>query len=161
PSKRVTLPPVPPKSSSYRSSRSWSGKDSLLMRAFVGLSRPALKPLAAYALCAALSLTAVGIRLQLWRADFRVPLTYSGDSMVNLTWVKSAVEPGWWTTTPHLGAPSQFDMRDFPANATLHFLALRGLAVFSSDPAVLANVYYVATFPLVALAGLAALRGLG
>jgi phosphoglycerol transferase len=117
--------------------------------------------LAAYALCGAISLAAVGIRLQLWKADLRVPFAYQGDGMVTLTWAKSIVETGWWMTNSHLGAPYQLDMRDFPANATLHFLVLRGLRVFISDPAVLVNVYYVATFPLIALAGLAALRGLG
>jgi phosphoglycerol transferase len=106
-------------------------------------------------------LLAVGERFQLWKADLRVPFAYGGDGMITLTWAKSIVETGWWMTNPHLGAPYQSEIHDFPANATFQFLVLRGLRWFITDYAVLVNVYFLATFPLVALTGLAALRGLG
>src|SRR5262249_50062665 len=85
---------------------------------------------------------------------------YGHDSFFTLVWTKSIVDTGWWITNGYLGAPYELDMRDFPANPTFHFLVLRFLSLFSSHPALLVNLYFVLTFPLTAVAGMAALRSM-
>lgn len=42
--------------------------------------------------------------MQLWRADFKVPFTYSGDSLLDGIATKGAIEHGWWFHNDSVGA---------------------------------------------------------
>jgi hypothetical protein len=101
--------------------------------------------------------------LELWRADLRVPLAYGGDANLLHTFVKGIVEHGWYLENPSLGAPGEVDFHDYPVlmGNNLDVLLIRVLALGSSDSALVMNVFFLLTFPLVALTAYIALRVLG
>ena len=98
--------------------------------------------------------------LKLWDADFRVPLRYNGDALLNQSIVKSVLDYGWYGTNPKLGAPFGQELYDYPvANGNnLHALLIAGLGLFSSDSGLVTNVFFLLSFPLVALTALLVLR---
>jgi phosphoglycerol transferase len=96
--------------------------------------------------------------LRLWRADWHVPLAYSGDSLFTQLWIKGIIEHGWYLHNDNLGTPYGCDLHDFPMADSLNFLILKGLAWMRRDTAFVYNAYYLLTFPLVTLASLAVLR---
>src|SRR5262245_41385069 len=99
--------------------------------------------------------------LRLNQADLSVPFQYEHDSFTNIMMIKTMVDCGWWMTNDHLGAPFRFEFHDYPMNPNVHFLILKGLSLFTSDPAKLLNLYFLLTFPLITLAAYAALRATG
>jgi phosphoglycerol transferase len=97
---------------------------------------------------------------RLWRRDLTVPFRYGDDSMYTLAWIQAMLDDGWWWTSPRLGAPFQMDTWDFPQFPHLHFGIMKVLALAGFHAGTLMNVYFLLSFPLVALAALAALRSL-
>jgi len=114
----------------------------------------------AYLATLVLALVFAFLLLRLWRADLSVPFAYEHDSFPILMWTKTMIDNGWWLTNQYLGAPTQLEMHDYPTNCNLHFAVLKGLSIWSSNPAVLVNVYFILSFPLVSLAALTALRSM-
>ena len=118
---------------------------------------------AAFAAAAA-ALAGVGatVFLRLWDADFRVPFSYAGDGTLNLTLIKTVMERGWFYENPRLGAPSGQELYDYPvlSGDGLHvvFFWLGGL--FTDDPAVVMNVFFLLTFPVTAVVAYLVLRRL-
>jgi phosphoglycerol transferase len=102
------------------------------------------------------------IFLRLWDADARVPFSYSGDGTLNLTLTKTVMERGWFYENPALGAPSGQELYDYPvlSGDGLHvaFFWLAGL--FTDDPALVMNVFFVLTFPVTAVVTYLVLRRL-
>ena len=102
------------------------------------------------------------IFLRLWDADLRVPFSYSGDGTLNLTLIKTVMERGWFYENPRLGAPSGQELYDYPvlSGDGLHvaFFWLAGL--FTDDPSVVMNVFFVLTFPVTAVVTYLVLRRL-
>jgi phosphoglycerol transferase len=121
-------------------------------------SRKGLMSLAATSL---LALAVAVLTLKLWDCKLGVPFAYDHDATLTLTWVKTLVDNGWWMTNAYLGAPGRMETHDFPANASLHFAILKGFALVAPDTATIVNVYFVLSFPAVALAALVALRSMG
>lgn len=116
---------------------------------------------ATYLFNAALTVAVAAAVFHLKDADLRVPLTSSNDYLAVQVWVKSVVDFGWWMKTPALGAPGQLEMYDFPAGSNFHLLLIKVLAWFSRDSGLLVNLFYLLTFPLVALAAQVCLRQAG
>ncbi len=100
--------------------------------------------------------------LKLWNADLRVPMEYKGDALLNQSIVKSILDYGWYGTNPRVGAPFGQELYDFPvANGNnLHALLIAGLGLFSSDSALVTNVFFLLSFPLVAMTAYLVLRSL-
>src|SRR3954453_18543121 len=116
-----------------------------------------------YAVTAALgSLVLAALTLELWRADFGVPWTYSHDAFQNLMLVKSTLQHGWYLHNSSLGFPFGQNMRDFPVveGDTTKLLLIKAIGIFSSNPAAVANVYFLLTFPLTGFVAWWALRRL-
>jgi phosphoglycerol transferase len=113
-----------------------------------------------YGLTLLLTGVAVFFLLRLGQTDWRIPFSYEHDSFLTLAWTKTLLDNGCWLTNPYLGAPGQLEMYDYPTNCDLHFLALKGLSLFTSDPAVSVNLYFLLSFYLVALTALTALRSM-
>jgi phosphoglycerol transferase len=110
----------------------------------------------------ALTLVALTLVLQLWRATPGVPFTSEADAAFNVMTVQTIIDTGWYERAPRLGAPFGASLHDFPLGGdNLQFLLIRGLAAFSSDAGTVVNAYFLVTFLLVALAGLLVLRWLG
>jgi phosphoglycerol transferase len=103
------------------------------------------------------------LTLELWKADFAAPWSYSQDGLFNLMIVKSAIEHGWYLHNSSLGYPFGQDLHDFPvvAGDTVHMLLIKAIGIFTSNPAVVANVFFLITFPLTAAIAWWALRRLG
>src|SRR5207244_868905 len=114
----------------------------------------------AYVATLVLALALAFLLFRLWRADLSVPFAYEHDSFPILMWTKTMIDNGWWLTNQYLGAPTQLEMYDYPTNCNLHFAVLKGLSILSSNPAVLVNLYFILSFPLVSLAALLALRSM-
>jgi phosphoglycerol transferase len=125
------------------------------------LSWKLLKTGVDYALALGLCFVILAITLKLWRADLHVPFSYHGDSLFTQLWIKGIVENGWYLHQERVGFPDGSDLYDFPMSDNFHFGVLKLLALFSSDTAVIFNVFYLLSFPFVLLTSLAVLRQLG
>lgn len=97
-----------------------------------------------------------------WTVPLRVPYTYTGDGLTQASVVKGIIETGWYAVNPRLGAPDGFHAYDFPLGGdNLHYLAVKVLTWFSHDPFLVTNLYFLASFVLVAVAAYLVLRRLG
>src|SRR5271170_1442221 len=108
-------------------------------------------------------LTAVWV-LRLWRGDLTLPLRYSpvDDTKFYLMLVKGIVDHGWYATNPSLGAPFGQQLVDYPQGAdSISLLLIRFLALFSSNPALIINLFFLGTFALCAFTADLVLRVLG
>lgn len=117
------------------------------------------------ALCLTAMLTTCALLvpvLRLWRADLRVPFLYRGDALLNQSIVKSILDFGWYGTNARLGAPFSQQLYDYPvANGNnLHAVLIAGLGLFSSDSALVMNLYFLLSFPLAAMTMYLVLRAL-
>ena len=100
--------------------------------------------------------------LRLWKADLKVPFSYTGDGLFSLLVIKGVLEHGWYLENPDVGVPFGLKFYDFPLEGyNFQFLVLKLLSVFSSDPALVLNLYFLLSFPLVALSAFVVLRWLG
>jgi phosphoglycerol transferase len=100
---------------------------------------------------------------RMWRADLAFPLRPGGDTTPILAAIKAVTAGGSFLDIPQLGAPHGLSWADYPlwGGSGLSLLAIKALGVFTSNPAVIVNLYYVAGFPLVALVAFLVLRRLG
>jgi phosphoglycerol transferase len=107
---------------------------------------------------AAVSTAAAVVLLRLWTADLRVPFDYGGDALSFSLVVKSVVDNGWYLTNSHVGAPFGLEMHDFPFADSLHLVLIKVMACFTSDWALLFNVYFLLGFPLITMSAMAVFR---
>ncbi len=114
-----------------------------------------------YALAALLAFGAAAWALQLWQADLFVPFDYEGDGLLNIMIVKTIIEKGWYLQTDALGAPAGMMLYDYPAGDNLVCAMIKGMSLFTSDPVLLTNLFFLLTFPLVAVTALFTGRQLG
>ncbi len=120
----------------------------------------AWKNVAGYAAAALLALAAAAAVFQLWRADPRIPLYYSGDNLMGQMFVQNVLDTGSVYDNPRLGGPGAADMRDYPIPDILHIAVLRLLGLVCSDSGVVLNLFYLLAFPLTAVSAYFALRRL-
>jgi hypothetical protein len=116
---------------------------------------------AAYAaLAAALSSLAGFLVLEPWRGSLHVPYNYTGDANFYHSMLKGILEHGWFWHNPNLGAPEGQQLFDYPglSGDPLNVVLMKAIALFTSDAAVVVNVFYLLTFPLVGLAAYLVLR---
>jgi hypothetical protein len=122
------------------------------------MNRRTAAALAGYTAAALLSVAAAVWLLQLRGADLRVPFDYRGDTFLYALTIKGVLERGWYLVNPLLGAPGGLELHDFPFADGFHHLAVRALGLFTSDWALVLNLYFLLGFPLIALAALAVFR---
>lgn len=120
-----------------------------------------IKRASQYITAAILSALILCFLFKLWRADLRVPLHYNGDALLHAMFIKGMVENGWYWQNPSLGAPGELELYDFPAvdNSAAVVIALIGL--FTKNPFLILNIFYLLTFPLVTISALYVFRKLG
>jgi hypothetical protein len=118
------------------------------------------RAISAYFGGAAVSTAAACLLLRLWKADLHVPFAYHGDALLYTLVVKSTLDHGWWWINPSVGAPGALELYDFPfaAHDTVHLLIIKAMSLFSSDWALLFNLYFLLGFPLITLSAMAVLR---
>jgi phosphoglycerol transferase len=108
------------------------------------------------------SLVALVPVLELWNMRLDIPFAYGADATFNLMVVRNLLDGGWVNTNASLGAPFGQELYDFPLGTdNLNLLALKVLATVTRDPATAMNVFFLLTFPAVAVAAVLVLRRLG
>ena len=126
---------------------------------------PGLKTrLAWYAGTCALSFLLLFWGVRLDKADLRAPLYYDLDALLILPMVKATLDrgfPGGHWVNERLGAPGVQELYDYPVIDHLHFAILWAMGLFVSDGIVVFNLYFLLTFPLVALTAMIVFRHLG
>ena len=114
------------------------------------------------ALAAGLSFLFGALVLRPWKGALDVPYLYVGDANLYQASIKGVLEHGWYWHNPSLGAPGEAQLFDFPSlgGDPLNVLIFKFIGLFSSDSAVVINVFFLLTFPLVGLAAYLVLRRL-
>lgn len=111
-------------------------------------------------LVALVSVTIVGaLKLPLSRLD--VPYTYYGDAIDKLAQIHIVAETGWLFHSPRLGYPFGYDRLDFPRFDSLNYAIMGPIAALTGQPGLAMNLYFLASFYLIAAAALFAFRRLG
>jgi hypothetical protein len=114
-----------------------------------------------YLLAATICVLVLNSLYHLRHNDLTIPLYYSGDSTYYNVIVKNFVETGHYNINPLLGAPGQQEMYDFPITHATHFLGFAILRLFTRNYGLVINLYYLLTYPLIAMTSLYAFRRLG
>jgi phosphoglycerol transferase len=111
-----------------------------------------------YVAAAALCVLVLSFLLKLWHADLRVPFYYTGDSVFWAMCTKGVIENGWYWQNPAIGAPGILQMYEFPGldNGVMALMWL--ISVFTHNPFVVMNLYYLLSFPLITVSSLYVLR---
>src|SRR5215475_2744770 len=96
--------------------------------------------------------------LKLRRADFATPFVYYGDGLLYSVMIKATITNGWYLTNDWLGAPHGQEMYDFPQNDNFSYLLIKLMGLFTSNYAVVFNLFYLLAFPLTTVCSLFVLR---
>ena len=115
----------------------------------------------AYATVVIGSLLIAAWALNLWTADLSVPFAYGQDATLTGSIVKGTIEHGWFQTNPSLGAPGVQSLSDYPVGDVLHVALMKLISLAIPQWALVMNLYYLLTFPLVAATALWSMRTLG
>jgi hypothetical protein len=85
------------------------------------------------------------------------------DAVFNLMVVKAVLDHGWIGKNPNLGAPFGQQLWDFPSSNgdALHLAIVKGIGLFTHDPALVMNLFFLLTFPLTAAIAFLVYRALG
>ncbi len=114
-----------------------------------------------------LGLTAIvtalaGLILRPWSGGWSVPIVYRNDALSVVAMVDAAGWTGTARGSSRLGAPHGTSWIDFPLGPDrLHLIAVRLLRLVAPDTLAAMNLYWIAGFVLVAVAGYGVLRHLG
>ncbi|HXN86136.1 MAG TPA: hypothetical protein VN867_08695 [Candidatus Binataceae bacterium] len=122
------------------------------------LSRPWVQMASAYAAVIALCLVILTWVLGLTHADLTIPFQDGWDVTEHSMLVKSVLDTGWAWLNPYLGAPFGTQFIDYPFYDNLDLALMRTIAMFTSNYAVVMNLFFLATFPLTVVCSMLALR---
>jgi len=114
-----------------------------------------------YAVAALIPLAVIVMLIRPWETGFAVPFAAGGDATIVGTMIKGVLGNGSWLTNPSLAAPVGANYYDLPGADTVSYLVVRLLGFFSGDWATVLNVFYLLSYPAVALTSVFALRKLG
>ncbi|TCO42764.1 hypothetical protein [Dokdonella fugitiva] len=108
---------------------------------------------------AALFSLAVGACVFLsWPLDLHTPIVTGGDATSAQYVIKSILEHGSYTRNPDVGAPFGATMYDYPMPEPTHHAFFRLLGLFSKDPFLAFNLFYLLGFAVAAYTACWALR---
>ncbi|MCS0610287.1 hypothetical protein NX773_19140 [Massilia solisilvae] len=99
--------------------------------------------------------------LHLRSYDLRVPFEYQGDSMVILMYIKGMLLNGWTFIIPQLSAPFELNAAAFPIMTNADWLIMKAISLFTSEPGLVLNGFWLLTLALSAASSTLALRLLG
>jgi phosphoglycerol transferase len=92
---------------------------------------------------------ALGVALYVfmsWPLDLRIPIAMNGDATSALYIFKSILEHGTYLQNPDVGAPFGATMYDYPIPEPTHHLLIRLIGLFTRDPFVAFDVFYLLSF---------------
>jgi phosphoglycerol transferase len=101
--------------------------------------------------------------LELWNVDLDAPFAYLVDGVFYLMVIKAVLDHGWIGENDNLGAPFGQQLWDFPSvnGDALQLAVVKGIGLFTNDPGLVFNLFFLLTFPLTALVAYLVLRALG
>ena len=114
-----------------------------------------------YVITVALS---VSLLVPLWHlrhVDITVPLEAMGDANFSQELVTNFIRDGHYYINPLVGAPGEQELYDFPLPHWTHLIILISLKLFTRNPGLAINLFYLLGYPLVAVTSLYAFRRLG
>ncbi len=117
-----------------------------------------LRTLLIYSGAAVLSIAILFVVFKLWKADLRVPFSYSGDALIYSMVIKGTVEHGWYLRNDSVGAPTGLRMHDYPFPDSFNFLLIKLLSLTRAEYGWVLNVFFLLTFPLTTLCSMFAFR---
>lgn len=108
------------------------------------------------------ALLVAAIVLRLWRARWGESFSYESDASYYLMLVRALGQSGSYMNNAHLGWPLGQHLAAYPEGGdNLHWLILSGLVRATGSVGVAVNVFYVATFGIVAAVAHVVLRVMG
>jgi len=121
-----------------------------------------IKPAGYYLLALSICLVFLVWVLRLWQTSLSLPFfeLTDGDGLFTGTVIKGLIENGWYFHNNMVGFPSGLNMLEFPSADNLHWLIIKAISLFSSDWALVMNLFYLATFPLTVVTSLFVFRRL-
>jgi phosphoglycerol transferase len=119
-----------------------------------------IKPLMAYLLATAVCLLVVALLFRIWHADLHIPFDYGGDAMFTSASIKGIIENGWFLHNPSIGLPTGLFFYDYPNFDSIYWVIIRIMSFFTSNWALVFNLFMLLGFPLVTLTSLYVLRRL-
>lgn len=99
--------------------------------------------------------------LRLWKADLTVPFNYWGDTLWFLVPVKGMIDNGWVYEIPQLSAPFGLSAAAFPSMTNFDWAVMKGISIFTSEPGLILNIFWLLSIVLTALFANLALNILG
>ena len=85
--------------------------------------------------------------------DLRVPLTYhEADSIIQLMYIKGVMQDGWPNTISHLSAPFTYPGSAFPLMTSTDWLLMKAMSLFTAEPGLVMNSFWLLTLVLSAWA---------
>lgn len=119
-----------------------------------------LDDLPAILLLAALVSVMLAFVLPMPLSRLDVPYSFVGDTVDKLTQIKTVAENGWLFHNDRLGYPFGYDRLDFPRFDSLNYAIIGPIAALTGESGLAMNLYFIATFYLIALAAFYCLRRL-
>lgn len=92
---------------------------------------------------------------------FEVPYTFASDAITKIMHVVNVSETGWLLGNDRLGYPFGFDRLDFPRFDSLNYAIMGPIAAITGEAGLAVNLYFLATFYLIALSAFWCLRRIG
>jgi phosphoglycerol transferase len=106
------------------------------------------KTIVSYVLQAVVSIGIIFYALNLWKYNIKVPFNYWGDTIYQLLAIKSIIQNGWTFDIPQLSAPYSLSLVSFPVNASSDWLIIKFLSLFTHEPGLILNIFWILTFVL-------------
>lgn len=92
---------------------------------------------------------------------FDVPYTFVSDAITKIMHIVNVAETGWLFGNDRLGYPFGFDRLDFPRFDSLNYAIMGPIAAMTGEAGIAINLYYLASFYLIAISAFWCLRRLG
>lgn len=122
-----------------------------------------LKFLSAYFFAPILAVFLFFVIFQIWKIDLTIPsFGYDTDATLFLFYIKNIIDSGWIFTNQYVGLPhltEPFNIYDFPIQSDLFNLGIFKLfSLFTNNAALIANIFFILTFALIAATSFIVLR---
>ena len=109
----------------------------------------------------AVTLLCMAVLLHIWNTRLTVPINYSGDTVYYLVLVKSIASGNWIWFNDSLGAPFGLDTAAWPQNILFSSIVMRIIAVFTDEPGLIINLFWIGATIVTSITSHMSLRALG
>lgn len=101
-----------------------------------------------FGLQALVVLTVAFFGLNLSSFDLSVPLSYRGDAVFMLIYVKAVIEQGWANDIARLSFPFGYSGAAFPMLTSVDWALMKVIAIFTNEPGRVVNIFWLITLVL-------------